>query len=319
MNRTVYSLIGTDIHSNNGLCVSMSLSIYKAYVLPRVLYGLDTIVLPQYLIDKLESSHRKYLRAFQSLPDYVCSAIIYLLIGTLPLEGEIHLRKLALLGSIIRSENETMTGLCTRQLSVKKYKSNSWFIEMEKLLIQYGLPNLNYMLKTNLSKSRYKAMTHKAVHRFWTNQLRATCLEKSTTSFCDTPKLSTRKGHILWQIGSKSLRSTKRAITKARIVTGTFLLQSNFAKFSEKTKTRVSDTCTLCTGEPEDMYHFLYRCSALDSVRQSFLPKYMDNLVHTFGQHTINRITRSKDLGIQLVTDIGKLATLKILPLPNWC
>ena len=118
-------------------------------------------------------------------------------------------------------------------------------------------------------------MTLKAVHKFWTTQLRATCLEKSTTLFCDTQKLSTRKGHILWKIGSNSLRSTRRAITKARIVTGTLLLQSNFAKFSEKAKSRVPDTCTLCNDEPEDMYRFLFSCSALDSVRQPFLPKFI--------------------------------------------
>ena len=146
--------------------------------MPRVLYGLDTTVLPKYLVSKLEVAHRRYLRTFQSLPDFVCSAVIYLLIGVLLIEAEIHLKKFALLGSIIRSGNETMLNLCKRQLSVKKYTSSSWFFEIEKLLVMYNLPCVKSLIESAYSKIKFKALVHKAVHNHWTLKLRSECHDR---------------------------------------------------------------------------------------------------------------------------------------------
>ena len=152
---------------------------------------------------KLEIAHRRYLRTFQSLPDFVCSAIIYLLIGALPIEAEIHLKKLALLGTIIRSDNKTLLNLCKRQLAVKKYTSNSWFVEIERLLIMYNLPCVRSLIESKFTKNKFKSLVHKAVHNHWTLKLRSECMDKSTLIFCDFQKMSTRKEHVIWQLGSK--------------------------------------------------------------------------------------------------------------------
>ena len=127
--------------------------------------------------------------------------------------------------------------------------------------------------------------------------------------------MSTRKEHVIWQLGSKSLRNSRRAITKARLMTGTFLLQSNYAKFSEKASEKISDFCTLCDSGTEGMFHFLFRCHATETVRSAFLPKLIDKLSHIYSVSVINRILGSKDLLVQLIVDIGKLSSLQVISL----
>jgi hypothetical protein len=51
------------------------------------------------------------------------------------------------------------------------------------------------------------------------------------------------KPHLLWQIIGSSVTEVKRSIAHCRIATGTYLLQSNISKFSNKQE---DPTCPLC-------------------------------------------------------------------------
>ena len=42
---TVYALMGAGMHGANGLPPAVSMKMYTTYALPRLLYGLDTVVL----------------------------------------------------------------------------------------------------------------------------------------------------------------------------------------------------------------------------------------------------------------------------------
>ena len=47
----------------------------------------------------------------QSLPQRTACAAVYMLLGALPFEGELHKRRLSLLNSVITSDNECLKGL----------------------------------------------------------------------------------------------------------------------------------------------------------------------------------------------------------------
>jgi hypothetical protein len=65
---------------------------------------------------------------------------IYIISGLMPAEAEIHKRAINLFEGICRSGNEsTEWQIAERQLSIKNRKSNSWFIEIRKLFIQYRI------------------------------------------------------------------------------------------------------------------------------------------------------------------------------------
>ena len=60
--RTSVSLMNTGLHGANGLSLETSYVIYRAYVLARLLYGLDVLSLTQGQVDQLSRYHIQTLR-----------------------------------------------------------------------------------------------------------------------------------------------------------------------------------------------------------------------------------------------------------------
>ena len=85
---TSYSLMGSGMHGTNGIDPCTSYQIYTAYVLPRLLYGLELLPLKRKHVDQLEKFHRQSIRYMQSLPQRTSVSAVYLLIGALPVEAE---------------------------------------------------------------------------------------------------------------------------------------------------------------------------------------------------------------------------------------
>ena len=100
--RRTYSPTSTALHDSNGLQPMTSFRIYTLYVLPRLLYDLETFVLQRKHIIALEAFHISMLKIIQSLPQCSARCITYLLSGIKPVEVEIHSRTLAFLGNIIK-------------------------------------------------------------------------------------------------------------------------------------------------------------------------------------------------------------------------
>ena len=63
--RTAYALMGAGFHGHNGLNPKVSRTIYNLYVLPCLLYGLETVILLQKDIDSLNDFHKDMLRRIQ--------------------------------------------------------------------------------------------------------------------------------------------------------------------------------------------------------------------------------------------------------------
>lgn len=60
----------------------------------------------------------------------------------------------------------------------------------------------------------------------------------------------------------------QKAFTRAKITTGTYILQSTRAKFNQY---QVSQRCPLCQMEDETLQHFLLECKSLEPVRKPFV------------------------------------------------
>ena len=65
--RTSYSLMNTGLHGSNGLSPEVSYQIYKTYVVPRLLYGLEIIPLTKTQLEQFSRYHLRTLRHLQSL------------------------------------------------------------------------------------------------------------------------------------------------------------------------------------------------------------------------------------------------------------
>ena len=163
--RTIYSLTGTGLHGTNGLPPTTCIKLFNTYVLPRLLYGLETFILKPTHFNLLERFHLSFLRKIQCLPSRSVRGITYLLLGVRPITAEIHIRQLKLLCSIIRNENVTTKTILLRQIHTKSDDSNSWFTHIINLLEHYDLPTIKTLLHIVPCKITWKREVKLAVDK----------------------------------------------------------------------------------------------------------------------------------------------------------
>ena len=89
----------------------------------------------------------------------------------------------------------------------------------------------------------------------------------------------------------------KKASIKAKLMTGTYTLQSNRAKFNQY---KIDLTCTLCGEEPEDQEHFLLRCRSLSETRDPFTRKIEHILSEYLGHEIQQEICKDSNLLVTL-------------------
>ena len=228
----------------------MYFHIFSLYVVPRLLYGLESFVFIKKYITHLEAfisllfgSYRVCLRGRQDpLPTYYKY-------GARPIEAELHLRCLTFLVNIIRSDNSTLLNIMERQLRMKEGNSGSWFIFARDILQKYGLPSPQVLQKCVPSNDKWKRTVQAAVNRYWNSVLLEDCIGKSTISRWNYNNLSIGKQHIVWKCLDCNTNEVRRGVVKVRLLTGTYLVQSKISRFNQY---QVDPTCLLCRSSRED-------------------------------------------------------------------
>ena len=66
--RTVYSLMGSGLHGENGLDPETCIHLLQIYVLPVLVYGLEVVTPKVTLIEKLERTYKNFIKQILSLP-----------------------------------------------------------------------------------------------------------------------------------------------------------------------------------------------------------------------------------------------------------
>lgn len=299
--RTVYALMGAGLYGLNGLNPKASIHIVRCYVLPRLLYGLEVIRLTKSDITQLSTYFIKLLKQLQHLPERTANVAALLLLGQLPLESEIHKRILNLFGNIIRNYGSIERDIAIRQLAVKSRTSDSWFIKIVELTELYSLPSPYDLIESPPSKHVWKQLVKKSVHSFWIDHMKTEVKTKSTLQYICLDNIETGHVHNIWEsCGSETFAITK-ACVKSKIATGTYTLQLHKAKFSRNCL--VSSTCLLCGKEPEDIKHFLIRCSVLQQDRQYFFDILRDKLQSFTSLELCSAVFNSEDSLLQLIID----------------
>ena len=106
---------------------------------------------------------------------------------------------------------------------------------------------------------------------FWPQCLVSEAQTKSTLVNCDLSSMAMGVTHTVWECAANNLHYVRRSITKVRMMTGVYMLQSTRARFNQY---RVEETCPLCKLGPEDLSHILLRCPALASVKKLSLETF---------------------------------------------
>ena len=80
-----------------GLKPSQNGYIWSTFVVPRLLYGLEALLIKKKDIECLERFQKRCLKQIQGLPDKTLNTICLALLGVLPLEAVLHKMLLPLL------------------------------------------------------------------------------------------------------------------------------------------------------------------------------------------------------------------------------
>ena len=264
--RTSYSLINTGLHGTNGLNPKTSYVINRAYVILRLLYGLEIISLTRTQIQQLERYHLNTLRQIQSLPKRTASSAVYMLLDALPIEAELHKRQSGLLYAVLTSENRCLQDVVQRKLACSFNIGQSFFNIVSHVLGKYCLPSTSELLTSSTSKGQWKYMYKKAIEKYWSKSFISDIRSKKTLKFLKSNTYTLRVGstHLVWD-SIESESEVKKGIIKARVIlTGVYMLQVNRHLFSGGS---IEPTCQLCWLEEEDIYHLATRCPAYHEVR----------------------------------------------------
>jgi hypothetical protein len=151
--RSAYSLFGSGFHGYNGLDIDTMLHLFKIYVTPVLLYGLELILPTANCLMQIENFQKKMPKQILSLPPNVADIAVYILTGVLPIEPQIHIRALSLFNNIChQSESSVEQMLAKRQLRLKGNDSSSWFIAIKIILRKYDLLEAVWCLDNPVKK-----------------------------------------------------------------------------------------------------------------------------------------------------------------------
>ena len=107
-----------------GLKASQNGHIWTTFVVPRLLYGFEALLLRKKDIDNLERFQRQCLKQIQDLPDDTANSI-----SLVPLEAVVlHKNALTTFVNIIRQKGSIENDIALRQLVMKDENDKSWFM-----------------------------------------------------------------------------------------------------------------------------------------------------------------------------------------------
>lgn len=207
-----------------------------------------------------------------SVPVTTADAAVYILSGTIPIQGMIDQRTLGFFGNICRLSDDTLEKqLAVRQLTVKPIHSNSWFVAVKRLLVKYDLPDGLELLSNPISKFAWKKRVSDAVNKYWISCILSQAALYPSLCWLSVGSFWPGNRHPLVCL-TGDLREVPRLAVKLKIATGTYILQTTRAAFNQNP---VQPTCMVCKMEDETMRHFLLDCSPLDPVRKPILNQIM--------------------------------------------
>ena len=279
---TIYAIMGAELHGINWLNPNISLHIYKIFVLPRILYGLEAIDFNPANTARLEMAHKAMISNIQGLPNRTAIPALYLLSGMLSMEALIDRSRLCMIPQMAR--NPTLYDIIHRQIAVKDHKSNynvlynSWVIEMQSILQKYSLSYLVDLIRSRFSKESRKRWLMKLSYDNGRCKLRR--------------RPSTKHQHPSWT--SRTQTSLTYCGTRQRQTQGTSAEPASMLRcwlvctYYKRIGRPSSRLVTLCKDREEDMMYFLTSCRHTIDDRDPWLKAALSHIPLVFKDHPHN-------------------------------
>ena len=136
------------------------------------------------------------------------------------------------------------------------------------LCIVYKLPSIYKVCNNIESLKKRKQLVNTAIDTYALSQWMNT--PKKSLIYLNIESLRVEKVHQSWSSLPNDPVAVKRSIPKLRLLTGSYILQENRARFNQY---NIVATCALCRDGHASLVHFLVVCSRLQFVRQNFIER----------------------------------------------
>ena len=228
--------------------------LYKIYISPVLLYGLELILPTTSSLLLLGNFPKKILKQILSLPTCVADISVNILTGILPIEAQLHIRALSLFNNICNQlESSVEKSLARRQLLIKNNESASWFGAIKHMLRKYDLKEASWYLDNPVKKTIWTSIVKKTVYSHWSGSIIQLLSLYKGLNFLTAENLETGKIHPLFKINCHSAIDTARLAIKLKLLTGTYILQSKMIRMY---KNEIDPKCLLCAKEEENIKHY---------------------------------------------------------------
>ena len=154
--------------------------------------------------------------------------------------------------------------MLNRQIAVNFDNKDSFFHRVLKVLELYKLPDITSLKQQLPTKTVWKDLLLGSVKTYWRESLVHDAQSKTTLQFLAYENILLGEVHPVWDSTENSVIDVRKAIIKARILSGTCLLQANIHRFSQY---REDPTCRLCKQQEEDIFHMLLYCPLPTEIR----------------------------------------------------
>ena len=106
--------------------------------------------------------------------------------------------------------------------------------------------------------------------------------------------------HNVWKNAGMHRIAIMKASTKAKLLSGTYILQQTQSKSKKR---QISAICLMCNSDIEDTPHFLIKCPSLERTRQPFIDK-IKALLNTVDKELYKSIYKNDIRLTQLILDV---------------
>ena len=193
------------------------------------------------------------------------------------------------------------------------YPQSHICIRWQKLIIpvyKYNLPNIYHVIDNIESLEGWKVLIKKQIDSYVEKEWASDA--KVSLQWLNMQSMRVGQVHQVWKFIPHDVRTIKRAYPKLRLLTGTYILQENRARFGGCS---IRECCLLCGEGAETRVHFIAGCSRLMAVRVNFKAQLISILSRKNPLNVVNEVLSNPNRLVELILDCSVTVNRQTLKL----
>ena len=242
------------------------LKIQQMYGTPVLMSGLASLVLSNSEIDIINHHVKAKLESIQKLFPRTPAPVVFFLGGSLPGKALLHLRQLNLFGMICRLSGNILNRIAIEKLTAARTTSNSWFLQIRNLCLQYRLPHPMDLIKSPHPKQVFKKLVKSKVIDFWEHHYRMEALSLDSLCYFQPSFMSLTTPHPIWSSAKSNPYEVSKARIQALMLSGRYRTEMLMSHWTHRDGNCLALSCS-GMNRPETVEHILVLCPSFADIR----------------------------------------------------